>query len=509
MNKDSEKAAVRARDIGRERGGGGGGFIDRTQAARSGYLRGPRVCVGCAAGLRRPCSPAPLVGRAHAQSTQEYRGEITALTPARTPLASQRLVAYLHARSSAGIGYSRYTLTDVRPVQLVTMERKGVVRPVQLVTMERKGTRANFAGDLVDFRFHFVAKPPFSAVGFIALNRWKIVASLCDHPFQEWAGAAVVARLTCSPPTKAGRVQFPAGSLTDFRMWESCRRVFSGFSLSPRSFIPALLHTHVNHPHRLSRPRSISKEDGEEVSNRGAKLPYNGYSDEFLDRLEPNGNIPNDKDLRYGLGFVEAIQKFHGVRSGAMETGVQFICAEQQYDEPACHPFRNKIGYYASEFSILGSISEEEFTNSSIHPYSLPVHQPVTTLLSARSKSQAGLGLFSEDCQKTVLDDLNPEPHFEGNALAMLSMDIHYERFKCNKGEEMSYIHAPMDRYTCNALPMGHVTCHGIGMKMLYVPECGGLPDLSPEPAVQVAIEEEVERNGMGPAERDGLGNGP
>ncbi|XP_041987665.1 cyclin-dependent kinase 14 isoform X2 [Aricia agestis] len=33
-------------------------------------------------------------------------------------------------------------------------------------------------------------------------------------------------------------------------------------------------------------------------SGRG-KLTYNGYSEECLDRLEPNGNIPNDKDSHY------------------------------------------------------------------------------------------------------------------------------------------------------------------------------------------------------------------
>lgn len=48
---------------------------------------------------------------------------------------------------------------------------------------------------------------------------------------------------------------------------------------------------------------SISKEDSEEANGRGAKLPYNGYSDEFLDRLEPNGNIPADKDLRSGYDW--------------------------------------------------------------------------------------------------------------------------------------------------------------------------------------------------------------
>lgn len=43
---------------------------------------------------------------------------------------------------------------------------------------------------------------------------------------------------------------------------------------------------------------AISKEEVEDsTNNRGAKLPYgvNGFSEEFLDRLEPNGNIPSDK----------------------------------------------------------------------------------------------------------------------------------------------------------------------------------------------------------------------
>ncbi|KAJ8894009.1 hypothetical protein PR048_006617, partial [Dryococelus australis] len=104
-------------------------------------------------------------------------------------------------------------------------------------------------------------------------------------------GPTVVERLARSPPTKANRVQSPAGS-PGFRKWESCRRVFSrikwtyrpaclhqddpgsiyGFShvgivvddtvgrrvfsaISHflRPFIPALLPTHLNHPHRLER----------------------------------------------------------------------------------------------------------------------------------------------------------------------------------------------------------------------------------------------------------------
>ncbi|XP_026849919.1 midnolin homolog, partial [Drosophila persimilis] len=66
---------------------------------------------------------------------------------------------------------------------------------------------------------------------------------------------------------------------------------------------------------------TISREDGDESTahhhhhhhhhhrgghgghhNHGNKVPYNGYnSEEYLDRLEPNGNIPADKtNCRYG-----------------------------------------------------------------------------------------------------------------------------------------------------------------------------------------------------------------
>ncbi|KAJ8883894.1 hypothetical protein PR048_015749, partial [Dryococelus australis] len=59
-------------------------------------------------------------------------------------------------------------------------------------------------------------------------------------------GDAVAERLACSPLTKANRVQYPAGSLPDFRMWKSCRTM-PGISSFPRPFIPALLHTRLNH----------------------------------------------------------------------------------------------------------------------------------------------------------------------------------------------------------------------------------------------------------------------
>lgn len=53
---------------------------------------------------------------------------------------------------------------------------------------------------------------------------------------------------------------------------------------------------------------SISKEESEEHNH--AKLPYNGYSEEFLDRLEPNGNIPTGKgDIRYEWNSVSGHER--------------------------------------------------------------------------------------------------------------------------------------------------------------------------------------------------------
>lgn len=79
---------------------------------------------------------------------------------------------------------------------------------------------------------------------------------------------------------------------------------------------------------------TISREDGDESHhhhhhhhlhhrgghghNHGSKVPYNGYnSEEFLDRLEPNGNIPADKsNCRYGDRELANNEKKQDWRSG-------------------------------------------------------------------------------------------------------------------------------------------------------------------------------------------------
>ncbi|KAJ8871515.1 hypothetical protein PR048_027837 [Dryococelus australis] len=61
----------------------------------------------------------------------------------------------------------------------------------------------------------------------------------------------------CEPGSIPGRVtpgSLHVGIVTDDA---AGMRVFSGVSRFPRPFIPVLLHTHLNHPHRLSGPRCL------------------------------------------------------------------------------------------------------------------------------------------------------------------------------------------------------------------------------------------------------------
>ncbi|KAJ8888769.1 hypothetical protein PR048_008261 [Dryococelus australis] len=54
---------------------------------------------------------------------------------------------------------------------------------------------------------------------FVRVPAFGLLTCRYDYVY----GEAVAERLDCSPPTEANRVQSPAGSLPDFREWESCQ----------------------------------------------------------------------------------------------------------------------------------------------------------------------------------------------------------------------------------------------------------------------------------------------
>ncbi|KAJ8870988.1 hypothetical protein PR048_027291 [Dryococelus australis] len=106
---------------------------------------------------------------------------------------------------------------------------------------------------------------PIAGLPDLPENRKILPVEAFSHfPLLLLTGAAVAERLDCSPPIQVNRARSPVGSLLDFRTWESCRTMplVGGFSrgspVSPRSFVPALLHALLEHPLRLSRPPSSS-----------------------------------------------------------------------------------------------------------------------------------------------------------------------------------------------------------------------------------------------------------
>ncbi|KAJ8878849.1 hypothetical protein PR048_019438 [Dryococelus australis] len=77
---------------------------------------------------------------------------------------------------------------------------------------------------------------------------YKVVGTAVDERLASYQGeqGSIPGRATPGP-TDAGIVPDDAAG----------RRVFSGISRLPRPFIPVLLHTHINHPLWLSRPRPL------------------------------------------------------------------------------------------------------------------------------------------------------------------------------------------------------------------------------------------------------------
>ncbi|KAJ8882504.1 hypothetical protein PR048_014315 [Dryococelus australis] len=111
---------------------------------------------------------------------------------------------------------------------------------------------------------HINSRPGFDAPRVMltetrAVNRYKILQVNAGTQYNQ-GGATVAEWLACSPPTKGDQGSIP-GRVTGFSQlgivleeavgW----RVFSGISRFPRPFIPAPLHTHLNHHQQLSRPR--------------------------------------------------------------------------------------------------------------------------------------------------------------------------------------------------------------------------------------------------------------
>ncbi|KAJ8879279.1 hypothetical protein PR048_019886 [Dryococelus australis] len=139
-------------------------------------------------------------------------------------MSTRKIQAYLLGPSSVGKRSSLGTckilviIWHLAELHCIVYTRVGVVSPQWLLHV-------------------YEATPFLTELHVIGVRRWEVTT--------------VAERLDYSPPTRANRVQSPAGSLPDFRKWESCRTIplVGGFtrrsSVLPCPCTPALLHSHL------------------------------------------------------------------------------------------------------------------------------------------------------------------------------------------------------------------------------------------------------------------------
>ncbi|KAJ8872668.1 hypothetical protein PR048_026279 [Dryococelus australis] len=150
------------------------------------------------------------------------------------------------------------TKREVSPwSKMFVVQSRVHIKIIPMVVSSRTGSYA------ADFQFACRTHNVYAADDNTHSHCHTIFRLFCHSPRKILAyiqcfvvGAVDAEWLACSPPTKANRAQSPAGS-PDFRKWESCQTMplVGGSSRFPRPSIPAPPHSHLNHPHRLSRPR--------------------------------------------------------------------------------------------------------------------------------------------------------------------------------------------------------------------------------------------------------------
>ncbi|KAJ8866280.1 hypothetical protein PR048_032123 [Dryococelus australis] len=239
------------------------------------YLSGKPVNNGQAVGLSHcsapclcPCrSPFPLLEVSTGlATTQECSGETGwRLIP---PLPRQRLLTYLSGKP-VNNGETGWRLCPPRRISRVgedSRRRSKTLkavherwRPCKVIERVAEMMKISTCNCPEDGNTARLARRSDEALG-VRVSVARIAPSLLDlaHPTlkqgQESDRLFCSNRLLHSPPNRTSLVRSSAGSLPDFRTWESCRAMplVGGFSqgspISPRPCIPALLHTH-----RLSR----------------------------------------------------------------------------------------------------------------------------------------------------------------------------------------------------------------------------------------------------------------
>ncbi|KAJ8874346.1 hypothetical protein PR048_025192 [Dryococelus australis] len=152
---------------------------------------------------------------------EQPRYIVSVTTPRPQENKKTHLPELVVARELAGMKESIVGFNSKQGVLISFIIRDGTEHPAYLKTPVKQTVCEHVAKFSLDRRMNKAAKPMSS------LLRLSIFTTL-----QLYRGATVAERLASSPPTKANRVQSPAGSLLNFRKWESSwtMPLVSGFS---------------------------------------------------------------------------------------------------------------------------------------------------------------------------------------------------------------------------------------------------------------------------------------
>ncbi|KAJ8867568.1 hypothetical protein PR048_031370 [Dryococelus australis] len=170
-------------------------------------------------------------------------------------LRSHYRVVYPLSYCGSTIGFSTHfataaPLSGSLPTELLRLLGRNFARLQEIKTT--KYAKAKLSLELLYSGFKIARWPSYVAglygpkAGTLSTLQQSLIYYVVRGP--RWR------RIDFSLLTKANWVQFPAGSLPDFHLWESCpddavgRRMFSGVSRFPRPCIPPLLQSHLTPP---------------------------------------------------------------------------------------------------------------------------------------------------------------------------------------------------------------------------------------------------------------------
>ncbi|KAJ8865950.1 hypothetical protein PR048_033473 [Dryococelus australis] len=272
--------------------------------------------------------------------------------------------------------------SDIRPVKLVTMDGK----LFHLLTPRDRAcsppTNANWvrypAGSLPDFRMWGSCRATPLVGGISGLGGGGLPVS----PALSLRAASYSPRFTLigSQDLAANRVRFPAGPLSEFSAWESCRTirlvsgVFSGISRfpPPTQFIPALLHTHIASlfPALKSRSNMFTHSPALELfdhtsSTFSASIENSGMSN-VIKYMASAARLWNCTALPSALRANEELPwhwRGHGVPGsipgwvtpGLSRVGTELVGGFSLGSLPFPPPFHSGAAPYSPHFTLIGS----------------------------------------------------------------------------------------------------------------------------------------------------------